>query len=173
MRTKVIFTITLTVAAGMILVMANRDWFMSSPNAFIYFLTGIFVIFLASAVGYARRDDLRSTGRPATPAAEPREDRRRHPRIQHKLNRRPSLSIDGVPHEVRDISQQGVRFANTEGRVFQKWVRGLLTFSDGTEMEIDGLVVRNRHGEIGLQLITTIPADIIEREAQFRLRNPL
>ncbi|MFH1982324.1 MAG: PilZ domain-containing protein [Pseudomonadota bacterium] len=173
MRTKVIFTITLTVAVGIILIMANREWFISSPNAFIYFLTGVFVIFIASAIGYARREDIRETVASKKPSTPPPEDRRRFARIQHKLSRRPSLTIGGIVYSVKDISEQGVRFANPEGLPFQKWVRGMLVFSDGTTMEIDGLVVRKIHGEIGLQLITTIPGDIIEREAQFRLENPL
>lgn len=169
MRTKVIFTITATVAAGIALIMANREWFMASPNAFIYFLTGVLVIVLASAIGYSRREDIRESRNPEKPPTREHDERRRFRRIRHKLRQRPQLTIDGIAHEVKDISAQGIRFANPEARAFQKWVRGVLEFSDGTELEIDGLVVRKLPGEIGLQLITAIPEDIIEREAQFRL----
>ncbi len=171
MRTKVIFTITIAVTVGLILITSNREWFMSSPNAFIYFMTGVIVVVITSAIGYARREGNKET-QPALPSEPPADDRRRFTRVQHKLRARPRLTIDGNTHDVHDISEQGIRVANPDGRVFQKWVRGTLTFSDGTELEIDGLIVRKQPDEIGLQLITTIPKEIITREAQFRLATP-
>ena len=171
MSTKVVFTITIAVTIGLILIVSNREWFMSSPNAFIYFMSGVIVVVLASAIGYARREDIKRTP-PAPRSDPPADDRRRFSRVQHKLNARPQLTIDGNTHDVRDISEQGIRIANPEGRVFQKWVRGTLVFSDGTTLEINGLVVRKQPDEIGLQLITTIPKDIIARETEHRLAPP-
>lgn len=172
MRTKVIFTITLAVTLGLALIAGQRDWFMSSPNAFIYFLTGILIVFFASAIGYARREDIRRVMTPDKPAAPGPDERRRFVRIQHKLRHRPHLTIDGADYEVKDISEQGIRFANPDNRPFDKWVRGILVFSSGRDMEIDGLVARKRTGEVALQLITTIPVDIIEEEARYRLAPP-
>jgi hypothetical protein len=172
MRTKVIFILTITVTLGLVLIASNREWFMSSPNAFIYFFTGVIVVVVATAIGLTRRDRGRRGNIPSGQVPENREERRRFERIQHRLNARPTLTIDGETYEVRDISEQGVRFANPENRAFQKWVHGRLLFSDGADLEIDGVIVRKQPGEIGLQLITTIPGDVIARESRFRLSPP-
>lgn len=94
-------------------------------------------------------------------------DQRAFPRIQFPSHRRPYLVTRGGACEVIDCAERGVRYADggdTPALGGELWAR--LCFRTGQEVEIGGVVVRARNGEVALWLHEShaIPGDLIARE---------
>ena len=167
MQNRFLYITAAIVVIGAAAMAVYGDWFRDAPAGVVYAFSGVVIVFLAAAVITARR-----SGRPAPEESDPDapghiyEERRRSPRVYHVLNDRPYLQIDDANYDVVNISQRGLRFANPQNTSFQRWIRGDLFFSDGNRLEIDGIVVRSHDHHVSLQLITTIPVSVVEKESQ-------
>lgn len=94
-------------------------------------------------------------------------ERRGYERIEYPLGERPVVTFGDRELEVVDCSERGLRFAlagpppdvGTE-------LRGRVRFPPGTEVEIEGAVLRVQHDDTVAVLFTTqwIPRDVIIAE---------
>jgi hypothetical protein len=66
--------------------------------------------------------------------------------------RRAILTIEGQDYKVLDMSTEGLRFVADTDMPSGKDIRGVLTFSDGESMVIEGTVVWMQEDEIGVKL---------------------
>jgi len=171
MRTKVLYITSACVICGAVIIWLNKSFFLGLPNFFAWFIAGITVIFLFVSIiiknvpaenGHAKNRIRENTF----------AERRAFPRIRHRLNRRPRLVLEKEELEVLDISERGLRFENKGSFRLQDWVRGTLVFSDESTLDINGLVVRKQTNSVSLQLIATIPADMLAREQRHHLGQP-
>ena len=83
-------------------------------------------------------------------------ERRIHSRKEYKSKQRPRLKVGKMVFEVVDISERGLKFINNKKINIEGWVSGTLIFLDNRSVEIDGIVVRKRDGEIGVHLVGPI-----------------
>ncbi len=94
-------------------------------------------------------------------------------RIQYPVADRPRLLIDGVGHEVLDCSESGVRFRCVPGQParYGQEIRGVVQFRRGTEIRVEGQIVRI-DGEFAALHFTSvgIPFGIILAEQRDLLR---
>ena len=83
-------------------------------------------------------------------------ERRQHPRTRFDSPDRPRLKIGVQEFEVIDISAKGVRFVNDKKVSSKGWINGTIIFSDSKSIDIDGIIVRQESGNLGLHLISPI-----------------
>ncbi|WP_410288290.1 PilZ domain-containing protein [Desulfosarcina sp.] len=83
-------------------------------------------------------------------------EKRHHPRTIFGLRGRPRLKIGLQEFEVIDISEKGVQFVNDKVVGIKGWVNGTLVFSDSRSIDIDGIIVRQDGGNLGLHLISPL-----------------
>ncbi|CAD7845328.1 MAG: hypothetical protein [Olavius algarvensis Delta 4 endosymbiont] len=171
MRTKVLYITSACVICGALIIWLNKSFFLGLPNFFAWFIAGITVVFLFVSIIIKNVPAGTSPPRIQTPE-DTFAERREFPRIRHRLNRRPRLIVERDELEVLDISERGLRFENKTDINLQDWVRGTLVFSDESTLDINGLVVRKQTDTVSLQLITTIPADMLAREHEHHLGKP-
>lgn len=171
MRTKVLYITSACVICGALIIWLNKSFFLGLPNFFAWFIAGITVVFLFVSIIIKNVPAGTSPPRIQTPE-DTFAERREFPRIRHRLNRRPRLIVERDELEVLDISERGLRFENKTDINLQDWVRGTLVFSDESTLDINGLVVRKQTDTVSLQLITTIPADMLAREHEHYLGKP-
>jgi hypothetical protein len=86
-------------------------------------------------------------------------ERRQHPRTVFDSQDRPRLKIGLQEFEVIDISEKGVRFVNDKKVNSTGWINGTIVFSDTKSIDIDGIIVRQESGSLGLHLISPIDAN--------------
>ena len=171
MRTKVLYIASALVISGAVIIWLNKDFFLNLPGFFSWFIATVTVVVLFAAIiikNVPERKPLTKTG----PGKPTDRDRREYPRIQHRLNRRPCLHINNRELEVLDISERGIRFINSTGINFKEWVRGTLVFSDKSTVSIHGIIVRRQGDTVSLQLIATIPSEMIAKENRHHLSKP-
>jgi hypothetical protein len=87
------------------------------------------------------------------------QERRQHPRTVFESQNRPRLKIGLQEFEVIDISEKGVRFVNDKKVNSEGWINGTIVFSDARRVDIDGIIVRQESGNLGLHLISPIDAN--------------
>ncbi len=171
MRTKVLYIASALVIFGAVIVWLNKDYFLNLPGFFSWFIATVTVVVLFASIIIKNVSE--TTPLKKTRADKPGyEDRRDYPRIQHRLNRRPRFLIDNQELEVVDISERGLRFINSASLRFTDWVRGTLVFSDESTVGINGIIARRQGNTVSLQLITTIPSEMIARENEHHLAKP-
>ena len=171
MRTKVLYITSACVICGAIIIWLNKSFFLGLPNFFAWFIAGITVVFLF--VSIIIKNVPAENGKAENKIPEDTfAERREFPRIRHRLNRRSRFVYEKDELEVLDISERGLRFENKADITLQEWVRGTLIFSDDGTLDINGLVVRKEANTVSLQLITTIPPDMLARERQYHLSQP-
>jgi hypothetical protein len=86
-------------------------------------------------------------------------ERRQYSRKTYTREQRPCLKIGINEFEVIDISKNGIKFKKDKNMNIEGWVQGTVIFKDSSFVAFDGIVVRNRDGEIGLHLIDPIDID--------------
>ena len=96
--------------------------------------------------------------------SEIQENQRRHLRVTYPEGRRPKIQIRKHRLPVANVSEKGLCFLNTRGIKLGKWVRGAVTLHMGDTLVLEGQVVREQKGAIGLSLITPIPYKTILTE---------
>ena len=171
MRTKVLYITTALVLGGAVIIWLNKEFFLGLPGFFAWFVAGVTVVVLVASIlikSVPPDRTLREDRKPENKYAE----RREFPRIQHRLPRRPRLHINQQEFEVLDISARGIRFSNSARVQLSDWVRGTLVFSDKSTLDINGIVARTQADTVSLQLITTIPEEMITRETVHHLSPP-
>ena len=171
MRTRVLYITSACVICSAVIIWLNKSFFLGLPNFFAWFVGGITMVFLFVSIIIKNVPDVTESADDKTPE-EPYAERREFPRIRHRLSRRPRFIFDREELEVLDISERGLRFENKGNIKLQDWVRGVLVFSDEGTLDINGLVIRKQTDTVSLQLITTIPADMLARERQYHLGQP-
>jgi hypothetical protein len=171
MRTKVLYITSAFIACGAAIIWFNKSYFLGLPNFFAWFMASVTIVFLFVAIVVK---NVPAAKRPSAnrPRVDKYADRREFPRIRHRLKRRPHLIIEKQDHEVLDISAQGLRFESGAGFEPEQWIRGTLVFSDESKLDINGLVSRRQADTVSLQLITTIPADLLAKENKYHLGLP-
>ena len=88
-------------------------------------------------------------------------EKRAHPRRQFEPHEQPTIRIGLQEFEVIDISQKGIRFVNDKNILQTGWVNGTINFPGKIPIDIDGVIVREDSGEIGLHLVGPLDPDII------------
>jgi hypothetical protein len=171
MRTKVLYIASALVLCGAVIIWFNKDFFLNLPGFFAWFVAGVTIVVLFASI-MIKSAPATDTPQAAGTHKNKYTERREFPRIRHRLNRRPRFQIDDQELEVLDISERGLRFQNSAGLRFEDWVRGTLVFSDDSVLIINGLVARRQGDTVSLQLITTIPPDMIARENAHHLSMP-
>ena len=83
-------------------------------------------------------------------------EKREHPRKFFTPGHRPTIRIGLQEFDIIDISEKGVRFVNDKKIVQQGWVNGTIVFTDGAPVDVDGVIVRNEDGDMGLHLLAPI-----------------
>ena len=80
-------------------------------------------------------------------------DRRGHFRLRYPPGAGPVLTTDGTTRAVAELSERGMRFSDG-GRTatLAERVAGVLHFSDGTELAVEGAVVRAVGGWTAVRL---------------------
>jgi hypothetical protein len=168
MQNRFLYITAAIVVIGAAAMAFYGDRFMGAPVGVVYVFSGVVIVFIAVSVITSRRSGGRAPEDTSAPG-HVYEERRRAPRVYHVPKDRPYLQIDETEYEVMNISERGLRFANPQTTRFQRWIRGDLFFSDGNRLEIDGIVVRNHDHHISLQLLTTIPISVVEKESQHQM----
>lgn len=83
-------------------------------------------------------------------------EKRAHTRRFFTADNRPTIRIGPQEFDVIDISERGVRFVNDK-KIFQKgWVNGTITMPGRTSIQVDGVIVRQENGDLGLHLVASI-----------------
>ena len=93
-------------------------------------------------------------------------------RLQYPPQAAPRFRSDGVEHRVIDIGEGGFRYAVSGGAVPVRGdpVKGTLEFDDEDPLEVEGVMVRFRDGEIAVHCNKrSIPLALVLRE-QRRVR---
>lgn len=90
-------------------------------------------------------------------------------RLVYPPEKRPLLKIKDVEVEVVDISERGLKLFNYMRHKFGKSVKGLVFFTNGRSIEVDGEIVWHYKNELGI-LSKRLPLFIIEDEAYDLLR---
>lgn len=97
---------------------------------------------------------------------------RSHYRLQYPQGAGPVLITDGVAREVAELSERGLRFS--DGGVtatLAARVAGTLTFPDGSELAVEGTVVRAVGGWVALRLTRGVPLNRMLAEQKRVLRD--
>lgn len=80
-------------------------------------------------------------------------NRRRHFRLRYPPGAEPLLHADGTTRRVAELSERGLRYSDG-GRTatLAERVVGVLRFPDGTELPVEGAVVRAVGGWVAVRL---------------------
>lgn len=90
-------------------------------------------------------------------------EKRRHPRMAYPTSLRPTFTADGQAFEIKDISKGGLRFSHREKVKLQGWVKGTMALTDGSSIELEGIVVRTEEKDMGLWFIGELEDHIYNR----------
>ena len=93
-------------------------------------------------------------------------ERRRFFRLRYPPDARPLLRIGKNTFEVVDISERGIGFLNERNVQFSDWVKGSITFRDGVTMDVEGKIVWEHDGKLGVDIIITPipPARVLQEQ---------
>ena len=96
---------------------------------------------------------------------------REHYRVAYPTALRPKLVVQGVPFDVVDISERGIRFRLGQTTAPEPGfeVQGDVRFKRGDSITIRGTVLRVHDGEVAARLEEGIPLRVIMEEQRFLL----
>ncbi|MDV2478772.1 MAG: DnaJ domain-containing protein [bacterium] len=98
--------------------------------------------------------------------------RREHFRVEYPSRYRPKLIIAESEYDILDLSESGVRFSCSNGKVLEHKIHATITFHDGEALKIEGEVFRSGDNEMALRLVKRVPLRRIVKE-QRHLMNEL
>ncbi|MCB1776367.1 MAG: PilZ domain-containing protein [Candidatus Competibacteraceae bacterium] len=105
------------------------------------------------------------------------KERREFYRIHYPITARPSLFLEeSKAFLIVDISARGLRYAapNTLAPNLHQFVKGILHFRRGPQLNIEGTVIRAQNDEVALYLHQEIPSNILLAEQrQLRKNYPM
>ena len=101
------------------------------------------------------------------------ENRRQYFRVEYPTGAGPKLIASGVPLQVLDISEQGLRFKAKSTLSFKTGgtFAGSLTFFDGESFLVFGEIKRVTEETVSIQLRKPIPLRIIMAEQRRIIQN--
>ena len=88
-------------------------------------------------------------------------EKRAHPRKSFSADKRPTIQIGLQEFEVIDISEKGIRFVNDKKILQTGWVNGTINFPGRVSVDVDGVIVREDGGNMGLHLVGSLDPDIV------------
>ena len=96
-------------------------------------------------------------------------ERRTFIRLKYARGERPTLTLGRYVFEILELSEQGLRILCDRQTKFKGPVRGVIQFSGGDRLEVEGRIIWEILWEekykIGVSLVTApIPAQIIQKE---------
>ena len=86
-------------------------------------------------------------------------EKRAHARRFFSPEERPTIRIGLQEFEMIDISEKGVWFVNDKIILQTGWVNGTIMFPGQGPIDIDGVIVREEGGDMGLHLVGAIDPD--------------
>ncbi|MCP4551111.1 MAG: PilZ domain-containing protein [Bacteroidetes bacterium] len=87
-------------------------------------------------------------------------ENRKHMRTTYPAAKRPIFRARGQKLEIKDISRGGLKFSHPDEIIINGWVKGFLDFTDGTRIEVEGIVVRIENESMGLSFIGDLEDDV-------------
>jgi len=87
-------------------------------------------------------------------------ENRKHMRRTYPATTRPIFRTRGLKLEIKDISKGGLKFSQQDEIIIKGWVKGTLDLTDGTRIEVEGIVVRIENKEVGLSFIGDLEDDV-------------
>ena len=83
-------------------------------------------------------------------------EKRAYTRTNYPMDHRPTIRIGHQEFDIIDISERGVRFVNDKKITQQGWVNGTIVFPGQVPIDVDGVIVREEDGDMGLHLVAPI-----------------
>lgn len=90
-------------------------------------------------------------------------ENRKHPRSAFPPSLRPIFLSEGQAFEVEDISKGGLKFSHQDKIRIHGWVQGTIGLTNGTIVELEGIVVRTTDKNMGLAFIDELADDIYRK----------
>ena len=99
-------------------------------------------------------------------------NRRGHFRLPYPAGAGPVFVADGISHRVVELSERGMQFAHTERTPAPgDRVSGRVRFEDGTEVPVEGVVIRIVWSRVAVRLVRGITLGRMLAEQCRVLRN--
>ncbi len=83
-------------------------------------------------------------------------EKRKYIRTTYPDTNRPIFRTRGEELEIKDVSQGGLKFCTRGSIKIDGWVKGTMDFTDGTCIEVEGIVVRIKNKHMGLSFISDL-----------------
>ena len=87
-------------------------------------------------------------------------EKRKHMRTIYPEAKRPTFKARGVELEIKDVSRSGLKFWNRDKIKIKGWVSGVIDLTDGSYVEVEGIVVRFDNKYMGLSFIGNLEDDV-------------
>jgi len=94
-------------------------------------------------------------------------ENRKHMRTTYPAAKRPIFRAKGQELEIKDISRGGLKFklSHWDEIIINGWVKGIVDLTDGSHIEVEGIVVRIENKDIGLAFIGDLEDDVYRQIA--------
>ena len=90
-------------------------------------------------------------------------ENRKYIRTTYPTARRPIFRARGQKLEIKDISRGGLKFSQRDEIIIKGWVKGTVDLTDGTRIEVEGIVVHIENNDIGLSFIGDLEDDVYRK----------
>lgn len=102
-------------------------------------------------------------------ASSSEQERRQHHRIRFPISERPAFLIASQSFAVIDVSARGLQYIMTEPPLpaMRENISGILQFRRGTQVAVEGVVVRSQNERVALHLNREIPFSILLAEQRY------
>lgn len=88
-------------------------------------------------------------------------EKRKYDRMVFPAAKRPIFRARGEILEIKDVSRGGLKFCHKDGKIkIQGWVKGTVDLTDGTCVDLEGIVVRVEKMDMGLSFIGDLEDDV-------------
>ncbi len=87
-------------------------------------------------------------------------EKRKHIRTNYPITTRPIFQARGQELEIKDISRGGLKFSCKEKIKIKGWVKGSIVLINGTDIKVEGIVVRVEKKDMGLAFIGDLEEDV-------------
>jgi hypothetical protein len=91
-------------------------------------------------------------------------------RLKYDQPEKPVFKVRKHQFQVMDVCEKGIRLRLDDPVRLVKWVRGALTFAEGDEYVLEGKIVWEQDGDLGLQLVTRLPYKTVLKEQRKMLK---
>jgi len=90
-------------------------------------------------------------------------ENRKHLRTTYPAANRPIFRVKGQKLEIKDISRGGLKFSHRDKIMLKGWVKGTVDLTEGTRIEVEGIVVRIENKDMGLSFIGELEDDVYRK----------